>query len=163
MEYIFVVYAFIMGAVMSSFITLVGYRVPKGISIVRPGSRCSSCGENLKHLDLIPIVSCLLSGGKCRYCGNTYGSFHMWLEMFVGVMFSLTTFLFWGDIWLIVGIMLLTILVNLNIVTKKIYGRYLKGVNICLLLPFMVVYFLQGEVIILIAYVLLFLLVVFDK
>ncbi len=59
---------FIFGAIIGSFLNVCIYRLPKGLSIVRPSSSCPSCGRHIKFYDNIPIVSYLLLGGRCRYC-----------------------------------------------------------------------------------------------
>ena len=56
------------GLVFGSFLNVVVHRVPRKESIVRPGSRCPSCGHELSAVDNIPVVSWLLLKGRCRYC-----------------------------------------------------------------------------------------------
>lgn len=59
----------IYGAVFGSFITVCADRIPKGESIVRPGSRCA-CGKPIKWRDNIPMISWLMLGGRARCCGR---------------------------------------------------------------------------------------------
>lgn len=61
-------YLFVIGAVFGSFGTLVGDRVPAKRSIVSPGSSCSECGRSLQIYELIPMLSWLILGGRCRQC-----------------------------------------------------------------------------------------------
>lgn len=71
MDYILVylyVYAFILGMCIASFINVVIFRVPLGISVAKGRSYCPNCQHSLSALDLMPIVSYLALGGKCRYC-----------------------------------------------------------------------------------------------
>lgn len=56
------------GLVFGSFLNVVVHRVPRKESIVRPASRCPSCGHQLSAVDNIPLISWLTLGGKCRYC-----------------------------------------------------------------------------------------------
>lgn len=58
----------ILGLVVGSFLNVVTYRLPRGESIVWPGSRCTDCGTPLRPLDLVPVLSYLFLRGKCRYC-----------------------------------------------------------------------------------------------
>jgi len=60
--------AFILGAVIGSFLNVCIYRVPAGLSVVSPPSRCSSCGAPVKFYDNVPIISYLALMGKCRSC-----------------------------------------------------------------------------------------------
>jgi len=63
------IFVFILGAVIGSFLNVCIYRIPRGLSIVRPASRCPSCGTPIKVYDNIPILSYMLLSGKCRACG----------------------------------------------------------------------------------------------
>ena len=59
---------FITGAIFGSFYYVVGSRLPRNESIIHPGSHCEICNHKLKWYELIPIISYLLQGGKCRNC-----------------------------------------------------------------------------------------------
>lgn len=56
------------GLAVGSFLNVVIYRVPRGRSIVFPGSRCPACGAPIRPLDNIPVLSWFLLRGKCRVC-----------------------------------------------------------------------------------------------
>ncbi len=56
------------GAVWGSFFNVVIARVPRGESIVRPGSHCPRCGAPVRPFDNLPILSYLLLRGRCRAC-----------------------------------------------------------------------------------------------
>lgn len=75
---------FILGACIFSFLNVVIYRVPRGMSFVRGHSVCPACGQRLRAGDLIPIFSYLFLRGKCRYCGKTIGSRDTWVELLGG-------------------------------------------------------------------------------
>lgn len=62
------VYAFVVGSCIASFINVVIYRVPLGLSVAKGRSFCPQCHHQLHALDLIPIVSYMFLGGRCRYC-----------------------------------------------------------------------------------------------
>lgn len=108
-------FAFVYGASFSSFITLVADRVPRGVSIVSPPSRCSSCGHRLGTLDLIPVLGSLIRRFKCAYCGFHYGKFHFFWELFMGIYFGILLYVFFGSWLLIVCLMVMGLLVNLNV------------------------------------------------
>ncbi len=59
---------FFFGAIIGSFLNVCIYRVPRDESIVRPGSRCTSCGNPVRFYDNIPVISYILLLGRCRYC-----------------------------------------------------------------------------------------------
>jgi len=59
---------FIFGSLIGSFLNVCIYRIPRGLSIVWPSSRCPSCSTPIRPWDNVPILSFLLLGGKCRNC-----------------------------------------------------------------------------------------------
>lgn len=59
---------FLFGIVIGSFLNVCIYRIPENESIVKVRSHCMSCGYQLKWYDLIPLVSWIALGGKCRKC-----------------------------------------------------------------------------------------------
>ena len=58
----------LIGAAVGSFLNVCISRIPEGISIVFPASRCPQCGHPIRFYDNIPVVSYLLLKGKCRDC-----------------------------------------------------------------------------------------------
>ncbi len=61
------------GAVLGSFANVVIYRVPRGESIVAPGSRCPHCQTPIRAWDNVPLISYALLRGRCRVCGASIG------------------------------------------------------------------------------------------
>ncbi|HEU5322823.1 MAG TPA: prepilin peptidase, partial [Methylomirabilota bacterium] len=61
--------AFILGAVVGSFLNVVIIRGSEGRSIVRPGSTCSACGRPVRWYDNVPVAAWLWLRGRCRDCG----------------------------------------------------------------------------------------------
>ena len=64
------IYIIIIGLCIGSFLNVVIYRIPEGISIVNPRSFCPDCKNELKYSDNIPLISWLIRKGKCIYCGS---------------------------------------------------------------------------------------------
>jgi leader peptidase (prepilin peptidase)/N-methyltransferase len=56
------------GAIWGSFFNVAIARVPRGESVVSPGSRCGSCGAPIRATDNVPILSWLYLRGRCRAC-----------------------------------------------------------------------------------------------
>jgi len=58
----------LLGALIGSFANVVVYRLPRGESVVFPGSHCPHCNHALGALELFPIASWAALGGRCRVC-----------------------------------------------------------------------------------------------
>ena len=93
MTVLVVVVAFVVGAAIGSFLNVVVTRVPKGESIVHPGSHCPSCGAPVAPRDNIPIVSWLRLHGRCRACGWRIPVPYFVVEVATGALFALIAFL----------------------------------------------------------------------
>ena len=77
----------ILGLLIGSFLTVVSDRVPRGKSIVAPGSACGSCGLELGPLDLVPVVSWLVLRGRCRRCRARIGIEPLVIEVANALLF----------------------------------------------------------------------------
>lgn len=86
---------FMLGAIFGSFYYVVAYRIPKGESIVYPPSHCPNCNHRLGSLELIPIFSYLLQGGKCKNCKDKISIFYPLFEIVCGLLFGFS-FLSYG-------------------------------------------------------------------
>ena len=67
-ELILYIIVFVFGIVIGSFLNVCIYRIPKKENIVSTRSHCMACGYQLKWYDLVPLLSYILLGGKCRKC-----------------------------------------------------------------------------------------------
>jgi len=81
------IYILIVGLILGSFFNVIGLRVPKKQSIVAPSSYCPKCHHQLKALELIPVVSYLIQGGKCRQCKARINSLYPIVELMTGLLF----------------------------------------------------------------------------
>ena len=59
---------FVFGLIFGSFLNVCIYRLPRGLSVVSPGSACPHCGQHVHPYDNIPVLSWIILGGKCRSC-----------------------------------------------------------------------------------------------
>lgn len=82
------------GLLIGSFLTVVVDRVPRGASVVHPGSECGNCGLRLGVRDLIPVFSWLWLRGKCRRCHTNIGIEPLVLELSTSFLFGLTAWHF---------------------------------------------------------------------
>lgn len=86
---LFGTFAFLFGAAVGSFLNVVIYRVPAGLSVVHPPSRCPVCEQEISHRDNIPILSWLLLRGRCRGCGTAISPRYLVVEALTGVLWVL--------------------------------------------------------------------------
>lgn len=85
-----IVFAFVLGLMVGSFLNVCIYRIPRGESIVLPSSHCPHCGADLHPYDNIPVLSFLLLGGKCRTCGKEISWQYPAVELLTAFLFSIT-------------------------------------------------------------------------
>ncbi len=79
------------GLVVGSFLNVCIYRLPRGISIVSPPSRCPSCGRRLRWFDNIPVVSWMVLRGRCGRCGSGISVQYPIVELATAALFVLVT------------------------------------------------------------------------
>jgi leader peptidase (prepilin peptidase)/N-methyltransferase len=65
-----IVIAGLAGLLVGSFLNVVAWRLPRGESLVKPGSHCPGCDAPVKPYDNFPVLSWLLLRGRCRNCGE---------------------------------------------------------------------------------------------
>jgi len=81
-----IIVAFIFGTCMGSFLNCVAWRSVHGGSVLKGRSRCTACGHELAARDLIPVISWLMLGGKCRYCGQKIPARYPLTEIAFGII-----------------------------------------------------------------------------
>jgi leader peptidase (prepilin peptidase)/N-methyltransferase len=77
------------GLVLGSFANVVVHRLPRKESIVRPASRCPSCGTPIAPRDNVPVLSWLVLRGRCRHCRNPISWRYPAIELLTGLLFAL--------------------------------------------------------------------------
>jgi leader peptidase (prepilin peptidase) / N-methyltransferase len=86
-EFLICFYVLVFGLCIGSFLNVLIYRLPEGISLVKPGSHCPLCKNKLTVLDLIPLLSFLFLKGKCRYCKSKISVRYPLIELLTGIIF----------------------------------------------------------------------------
>jgi leader peptidase (prepilin peptidase)/N-methyltransferase len=74
------------GCVWGSFVNVVIYRVPREMSVVRPGSRCPACGARVRAFDNVPVLSWMLLRGRARCCGARISPRYLFVEVLGGLL-----------------------------------------------------------------------------
>lgn len=82
-----IVFAFLSGLAIGSFLNVVIDRVPRGEDIVVKPSHCDYCKQRLRWYELIPLLSYLLQGGRCRRCHKRLSWQYPLIEFITGVGF----------------------------------------------------------------------------
>ena len=97
-----IVVATVFGALLGSFLNVVIWRLPRGESLVTPGSHCPSCDAAVKPYDNVPVVSWLLLRGRCRNCGAAISPRYPIVELITAVCFGAVVAVrgFDDDLWL---------------------------------------------------------------
>jgi leader peptidase (prepilin peptidase)/N-methyltransferase len=86
--------AFLAGACLGSFLNVVIHRLPlEGQSVVRPGSRCPSCGRAIRPWENVPLASFLVLRGKCAGCGVRISWRYPGVELLTATGFALMALL----------------------------------------------------------------------
>lgn len=83
-----VIIAGVAGLLVGSFLNVVAWRLPRGESVVRPGSRCPGCGEPVRPYDNVPVLSWLALRGRCRHCGEPIGARYPLIELATGLLWA---------------------------------------------------------------------------
>ncbi len=95
-ESIGLIISVMVAAAVGSFLNVVIYRLPAGLSIVSPGSRCPNCLTPIKPYHNIPVISWLLLGGKCAHCRVQIPVRYLLVEALTGAL--------GGALWLKFGL-----------------------------------------------------------
>lgn len=82
----------LVGLAWGSFLNVVIYRVPLGLSLIKPPSSCPGCRTRIRPYDNIPLFSYLILGGKCRRCGYRIPFSYFLVEVLTPASFVLLYF-----------------------------------------------------------------------
>ena len=110
---LFIVMAFVLGAVIGSFLNVVIIRLPRHepITGLNNRSHCMSCGKQLKNIDLIPVLSYIFLGGKCRFCKAPISPRYWIVELITAVTFTLSLLVYGISYLLVFAFILAPVLI----------------------------------------------------
>ncbi len=92
--FLYIPFLFAIGACIGSFLNVVVYRLPRGMSLVKPPSRCPQCETPLAWYDNIPVFGWIFLRGKCRYCRKPISPRYPIVEAITGCLFVFYYFMF---------------------------------------------------------------------
>lgn len=124
---------FVIGTLFGSFFSLATYRIPRHQDIVIKRSYCPNCNHNLGFFDLIPILSYIFCGAKCRYCKKKISIRYLLLEVSNGIVFLIFYLLFGYTFTLLIVCLVYAlgfVLIGSYIMKTKMTQEELKSVNL---------------------------------
>ena len=83
-------YITLLGLCIGSFLNVCAYRLPLGLSVAHPRSRCTSCGRTLTWFDNLPVLSWIALGGRCRTCKKPVSWIYPAVEIVTALVFVIT-------------------------------------------------------------------------
>jgi len=92
METMVAIWFFVFGSMVGSFINVVVWRMPRGVSVVSKGSACPWCTNKIRLADNIPIFGWIKLGGRCRVCRLPISPRYPIVETIFGGVFLLMFF-----------------------------------------------------------------------
>jgi leader peptidase (prepilin peptidase) / N-methyltransferase len=78
---------FLYGLAFGSFLNVCIYRLPMGLSVVRPRSACPNCKRQIAFYDNLPVLSWLILRGRCRHCKCPISPQYLLIELLTGILF----------------------------------------------------------------------------
>ncbi|WP_077308366.1 prepilin peptidase [Terribacillus halophilus] len=88
MSIFLLLYVIIFGSVLGSFYNVVGMRIPEKKMFQSERSYCPNCKQQIKAYDLIPVISYIILGGKCRSCKQKISPLYPFTELATGLLFG---------------------------------------------------------------------------
>lgn len=83
------VLVFIFGTIIGSFLNVVIYRINTGRSVAKGRSKCAVCSRTLHWHELVPVLSFLALGGKCKTCKTKISFQYPTVELLTGLLFTI--------------------------------------------------------------------------
>ena len=116
-----IVYAFLVGLCIGSFLNVCVARWPRDLSVVRPRSRCPHCGHQLAWFENIPLFSWLVLRARCRCCDEPISVIYPLLEVTIGVLWAVCVWHFGPTFTALRLAVFLTILTGVALTDIKHY------------------------------------------
>lgn len=163
----FYITVFLFGIVIGSFLNVCILRIPQKQSIV-PSSHCMECGHKLAWYDMIPVLSYVMLGGKCRYCKSGISVQYPLVEALNGFLYLLVAGRYGWSIETIIYCLLASALVVISLIDIRTFeipiganifilvlgivrvvtdishiADYLLGI-VAICIPLLIIYYLSG-------------------
>ena len=144
---ILIVFAFIFGSCLGSFLNVCIWRIPLGESVVIVPSHCPKCNHKIRWFDNVPVIGYLALGGKCRDCKAPISPRYIIMELLVGALFTIQAWMIWLSgsalYWIFAVIIMLSVAVPCAFIDveyrklpdKLTYFGMISGVLFCWIFP----------------------------
>ena len=115
------VIVFILGLLTGSFLNVCIYRIPKKENITTTRSHCMCCGNVIKWYDLVPVISYLLLGGKCRNCGTKLSIQYPIIELLNGILYCVVYVVMGLNVKSVLTMALISTLIVIAVIDWRTY------------------------------------------
>lgn len=112
---VLIVFAFVFGSCLGSFLNVCIWRIPLGESVVVVPSHCPKCNHKIRWFDNVPVIGYLALGGKCRDCKSRISPRYIIMELLVGVLFTLQAAALWYCDKKVAGLAAITIMLSVAV------------------------------------------------
>ncbi len=144
MDWWMYMYVTIVGFILGSFYNVVGIRVPMKKSILFPSSSCAVCQKRLTPIELIPVLSYFILGGKCKHCKEPISLLYPCIELITGALFVLSPIVIGWEKELFICYALLSLLVIVT-VSDLVYMIIPDKILLCFFVLFIILDLYIGE------------------
>lgn len=147
MESFILLVSAVVGACIGSFATMLVWRLMHDEPGILTGrSRCPQCKTTLGVPDLVPVLSWLCTGGKCRHCGNKISVYYPITELIFVIVFVIMTSVFYGTpmYWWVMGVIVFALILGVYDGKFQLVDRRISWPAIVLALVWML--FRDGEI-----------------
>ena len=104
------------GATIGSFLNVVAYRLPRGESLVHPGSHCPGCDTAIKAYDNVPVLAWLWLRGRCRSCRTAISPRYPIVEALTAALAVAVVLTKHSAVEIVLGLVLVLVLVPIALI-----------------------------------------------
>ncbi|MDD3122999.1 MAG: prepilin peptidase [Candidatus Izemoplasmatales bacterium] len=145
MNYVLIVFVFILGMLLASFFNVIAIRVPNKMTLLGR-SKCPKCGHDLRLVDVLPLIGYVINLGKCHFCKEKISIKYIVIELIGGFFFFTVYYIYGFSIPFIVAILMFSVLL-IESISDLEYLEVIDIVWIIGVVPLIVIRIIQGSTI----------------
>lgn len=115
MKLVFLLFVFLFGSIIGSFLNVCIYRIPRNISIVFPSSFCPACNSPVPPQFNVPIFGYIILSGKCKFCKEKISPRYPFVE-FLTALAALLCYLFFTPIIAVINFVFIAVLIVITFI-----------------------------------------------